>query len=68
MLKRQKLDYPEPAIFSWDYRIFADDWPVLMMWSALSNNENCTHRYHWVDPDVHKQDLEFINDQIYQLA
>jgi hypothetical protein len=66
MLKRQKLDYPEPAIFSWDYRIFADDWPVLMMWATLSNNENCTHRYHWVDLDVHKQDLEFINDQIYQ--
>jgi len=66
--KKQKLDYHEPAIFSWYYRFFADDWPALMMWATLSNTDNRTHRYHWVDPDVHDQDLEFINDQISQLA
>jgi len=67
-LKKQKVDYAQPAIFSWDYRIFADDWPVLMMWATLSNTKNRTHRYHWVDLDVHNQDHEFINDQIYQPA
>jgi hypothetical protein len=59
-MKRQKINYPEPAIFSWDYRFFADDWPAISMWSILSDNKITEHRYHWVDSEVWQLDQEFI--------
>lgn len=60
--KKQKIDYPEPAIFSWDYRFFSDDWPAIIIWSALTDNINRRHDYQWHDPEVWDQDQQFIRE------
>ncbi len=66
--KKKKLDYSEPAIFSWDYKFFLNDWSKIAVWATLSEKEFHKHRYHWVDPEFHKLDQEFINDEMFQLA
>jgi hypothetical protein len=61
--------YPQPQIYSWDYRFFASDWPELerncekqAIWSSLSNKPApfTTHRFEWHDPLTHSRDQQFL--------
>jgi hypothetical protein len=61
--------FPRPECFSWDYRIFADDWPLLAadheamaILSTLNGGSNSpgTHHYCWEDPTVKARDSEFL--------
>lgn len=67
--KRMPKDaYPEPNCYSWDYRFYELDWPLLAhwvekqkMWGELSGQEwNTRHRFEWTDPDVLAADSAFI--------
>jgi len=65
--------YPEPQIYSWDYRFFESDWPAVEQWreresilSALSgrNQEGQhRHRFEWHDPVIQARDREFMLDR-----
>ena len=61
--------YPEPQAYSWDYRLFDQDWPVitedmerLLMWEILNNRkpQTITHEFLWEDPETAAQDREFM--------
>lgn len=71
-LWRRKIDlkYPTPVCYSWDYRIFASDWPIIadvfekqVMWAELRNEPApyLRHKFLWEDPVVKAADDEFIN-------
>ena len=60
----------EPMMFSWDYRFYMDDFPEIanlvsktQVYQALANLpiDNPEHRFTWTNPDVVKQDAEFIS-------
>ena len=66
--------YPRPMCFSWDYRFFDSDWPLLQevddiaqdkTYCVLANRSQVTKTHHfiWEDPEVKLADkkyLEFI--------
>jgi hypothetical protein len=60
--------YPEPKIYSWDYRFYDLDWPKLAemvskqkMWAALSGQPwQNKHYFEWTDPEVLAADAAFI--------
>jgi hypothetical protein len=62
--------YPEIDCYSWDYKIFDADWPLITdayekdkVWSVLSEqrpNLSSTHHFQWTDPEVEQADLRFI--------
>lgn len=64
-----------PSVFSWDYRIYEQDWPAVKqwrkqqtVWAALSDTAPA-HQHHWfdwADPATVKQDQEYLN-QVHQL-
>lgn len=62
--------YPEPQIYSWDYRFFAADWPGLSDWrereivlAALKGRSPSNHhRFEWWDPLTRDQDDQFLKD------
>jgi hypothetical protein len=65
--------YPEPQIYSWDYRFFESDWPAVEQWQqrrdivALLRGSNMTshlrHRFEWHDPEILARDREFMLDR-----
>lgn len=70
-----KQAYPASLCYSWDYRFYDLDWPVLaanivksfewdQMVAALSQKscDRPRHRFLWEDPEVQKADREFIAD------
>jgi hypothetical protein len=60
--------YPEPRCYSWDYRFYDLDWPLLAqwvekprMWAELSGQPwDNRHRFEWTDPEVLAEDARFI--------
>lgn len=62
--------YPEINCYSWDYKIFDYDWPLIAeayekdkVWSILSEqkpNLSPHHQFKWTDPEVEEADLRFI--------
>lgn len=65
--KKEKF-HPEPALYSWDYKIFLNDWPELVkwvekqqIWAELSNTTwDRNHSFCWTDPDTIAADQEFL--------
>ena len=63
-----KDQYPEPQIYSWDYRLYELDWPGIKVWreqqeliDRLSGTNRCvSHNFQWTDPDTARRDLELI--------
>ncbi len=65
--------YPEPQIYSWDYRFFESDWPAVEQWRerrdivAALRGSNMTghhrHRFEWHDPVIQARDREFMLDR-----
>jgi len=61
---------PEPTLFSWDYRIFEDDWPELAearqrqaVWDLLCGNDNANfHIFKWDDPETVIADREIMKN------
>lgn len=65
---------PEPRYFSWDYKIFLQDWPLLEDWigqeqvmHVLAGTEGPKYRHHflWEDPDMVEQDKKYLNNEAY---
>lgn len=60
-----KVDWPEPQIFSWDYRFFQQDFPALgalRVWDILADRStDQRHAFFWGDPETQAQDQEFLN-------
>ena len=62
--------YPEPQVYSWDYRFFAADWPGLIDWrereiilaSLKGQSVSNHHRFEWWDPLTRDQDDQFLKD------
>lgn len=64
--------YPEPKIYSWDYRFFAADWPgpggvieKQQMWDRLGDkpSQQFHHRFLWEDPEIREKDHEFMRQR-----
>jgi hypothetical protein len=61
-------DYPRPDCYSWDFKIFELDWPLLAravekahVWSALSDTPwDRNHKYSWTDPKTYADDRKFM--------
>jgi len=67
----KKFWYPEIESYSWDYKFYDLDWPLIAeiaskhkMWNILTNEEGdtITHEFKWTDPDTLKADKEFIEE------
>jgi len=64
----RKCAYPQPQIYSWDYRLFAGDWPQVTqslekqrVWSILQSQPvKGDHHFLWEDPEIKQQDQAFI--------
>jgi len=62
--------FPDIFAYSWDFRIYAADWPLLdiprqkqMVWDRLQGKSDPTefsHKFHWEDPEQSKMDAEFM--------
>lgn len=56
--------YPAPAIHSWDYCFFVQDFEGIMHWInwlILQDKPYKQHIYKWEDPNIKLADLEFIS-------
>lgn len=60
--------YPEPQIYSWDFRFFLQDWPLLERWVEAQRIEailrgqkppKLDHRFLWQDPEILALDDKF---------
>jgi hypothetical protein len=60
--------YPEPQIYSWDFRFFLQDWPLLERWVEAQRIEailrgqkppGLDHRFLWQDPEILALDDKF---------
>ena len=63
--------YPEPQVYSWDYRFFEDDWPLIKqarerdrIMDLLRGETHVyhTHRFEWWDPEIRARDDLFLKD------
>lgn len=71
-LKHMPVKIEKPACYSWDYKIFEYDWPVVaynkeqeQLVAILSDKIDSfptTHKFHWVDPEVDKADKKFLKE------
>jgi hypothetical protein len=71
--KLDKIDYPRPEVFSWDYKIFDADWPQV---NAIKQHEylaclkkfeglpvpDLSHHFLWEDLETKAKDKAFILD------
>lgn len=63
-----KKAYPEPKIYSWDYKLYDLDWPLIAkwvekqrMWAELSGQPWQTrHKFEWTDEETLAADATFI--------
>lgn len=62
--------YPEPQVYSWDYRFFEDDWPLIkqarerdqiLAYLGGETGVYHTHRFEWQDPEILARDQQFID-------
>ena len=68
--------FNRPAVYSWDYRFYQSDWPVLsdeinkleMFHKLAGTNTNKKHYFLWEDSDQKIKDAEFIADCALQKA
>ena len=69
--RRGKDQYPEPCVYSWDYRIFDYDWPALVeqtekecVWNRIAGKPEVPnqHRFEWNDLETAAQDAKFMAD------
>lgn len=66
--RNKTIKYPSPEYYSWDYRFYELDWPLLALyveqqkiWSILSEKPwNSKHSFKWEDPETLRKDSEFI--------
>lgn len=62
---RKKAYYPEPQIYSWDYRFYDSDWPDLDYYNLFdminTGSKRNKHYYIWEDEEIRNQDKEFVN-------
>lgn len=64
----EKDAYPEVKCFSWDYRIYESDWPLLQedmekqrMFDKLAGNVfSHNHNFRWEDPETKMADQAFL--------
>jgi len=64
----ENLLYPRPSVFSWEYRIYDSDWPLITESLRIEDTFNKlagvdlyrTHQFKWEDPETVKKDLKFI--------
>lgn len=61
--------YPEPNVYSWDFRIFAQDWPLIAeefdkdrAWHILSGKPwiHSKHSFSWNDLEQEQRDQEYM--------
>jgi hypothetical protein len=61
--KKIKDMYPEPQVYSWDFKIFDQDWPHLAkesFWTILKDvNQRAKHRFMFYDHDTRVADEAF---------
>ena len=63
-----KTAYPEPQVYSWDYRIFDSDWPGVteemrtqMTFNKIAGIDSIyKHKFEWHNPETLTKDAEFI--------
>lgn len=64
-----------PSLYSWDYRFFDSDWPLInevltfeknRVWSTLKNQRPLQpgHKFEWLCPDVKAADEEFLKKHL----
>lgn len=69
--KLKKGSYPEPYVYSWDYRFFDDDWPLIK--SGVEEDRTVAmlkgvkyveprHTFEWYDPETIEKDNTFIEE------
>lgn len=61
--KTKKPAYPEPMVYSWDYRFYDSDFPNLgmgQMFAKLASKPLDSHNYLWEDPETLAADREYI--------
>lgn len=65
----KKSTYNKPAVYSWDYKIFLDDWPGValwldkcMNWATLRGDKisPINHKFQWEDPSIVEKDNELL--------
>lgn len=60
----------EPEVYSYDYRIYLADWPLLektinqqiIVNTLKGNPTEIVHRFDWVDNETQQQDREFVRE------
>jgi hypothetical protein len=65
---RKMATYPQPQCYSWDFKIFDQDWeciPREITWVLLNSvnpvpGSKMTHKFDWDDPHTVKWDKEFM--------
>ena len=69
--EREASMYPQIACYSWDYRIYDMDWPLIqevyekeLIWGILADKPvyNLSHRFLWEDSATKLADTEFLAD------
>ena len=69
--KRPANRYPDPLIYSYDYRFYADDWPEVaslasqqVLFDKLSAGKNTIqhHKFEWFDEATLEKDQAFIEE------
>lgn len=70
-----KTPIVKPLLYSWDYRFFIEDWPLIhdrfekeKVWTALQgiNWKNPTHHAMWEDPNF-KENNNYVTDELQLL-
>jgi hypothetical protein len=63
--------YPEPQVYSWDYRFFDLDWPLINQQFEAEDiikklsgkdTQKWVHKFEWQDPTVVEADKKFIEE------
>jgi len=61
--------YPEPQVYSWDFRFYIDDWPRIsqhverqrILWALQGGSPFIMdQKYHWEDPETVRSDRAFV--------
>jgi hypothetical protein len=69
--KAPKGAYPEPQVYSWDYRFYEDDWPLVKdtieketIVAHLTGQKKLRfeHKFLWQDSDIVAADREFLEE------
>lgn len=63
--------YPEPQVYSWDYRFYEADWPGVKEWvekqkiiAGLTDRSfDNSHRFEWWDPSTRSADDQFLKER-----